>query len=194
MILSDRDIKKYLESGDIVVDPLRDPEDQIQPGSIDLRLGHTFKWFLTHPGHGWIDVIDKNIEKYLKTQYVNESEGIILQPHSFVLATTIERVEIPDFLQGKVDGRSSLARLGILVHHTGGVIDAGFNGQITLEISNQCTWPVVLRPGMKICQMGYHMLSTPAERPYGCKERKTSKYQLQEGPTASRIGKDKENK
>jgi dCTP deaminase len=190
MILSDADLLDRLEAGDLVVEPLDDPEMQIQPASIDLRLGPEFLEFrrtniaCIHPNR------EEEVSEYIEETYVDEGEEFILHPGDFVLGTTKERVEIPPDLVAHVEGRSSLGRLAIVVHATAGLCDPGYKGQITLELSNLGTAPVSLTPGMRISQLTFTELSTPAQRPYG-KER-GSKYQDQRGPQASRIGEDPE--
>ncbi|WP_338727563.1 dCTP deaminase [Haladaptatus sp. DJG-WS-42] len=190
MILSDADIRERLTDGDLVVGPLDDPELQIQPASIDLRLGPEFLEFqranipCIHPNR------DDEVGKYVKETVVEDGEEFILHPGDFVLGTTIERVEIPADLLAHVEGRSSLGRLAIVVHATAGVVDPGYRGQITLELSNLGTAPVALTPGMRISQLIFTELKTRAERPYGSS--RGSKYQDQVGPQASRIGGDRE--
>jgi dCTP deaminase len=190
MILSDGDIRRRLDSGELVVDPLDDPELQIQPASIDLRLGREFLEFqhtnipCIHPNS------EQEIEEYVEETVVSQDGEFILHPGDFVLGTTKERVEIPDDLIAHVEGRSSLGRLAIVVHATAGLCDPGYCGQITLELSNLGAAPVALEPDMRISQLTFTELSSPAERPYG--EERGSKYQEQEGPQASRIGGDRE--
>lgn len=190
MILSDRDIRTRLEEGSLVIDPLDDPELQIQPASVDLRLGREFLEFRRtnipsiHP-----DAEDEAAD-YVSETIVEEGDDFILHPNDFVLGTTYERVEIPPDLIAHVEGRSSLGRLAIVVHATAGLADPGYRGQITLELSNLGTAPVALTPGMRISQLTFTRLTSPAERPYGSE--RGSKYQDQEGPQASRIGSDHE--
>lgn len=209
MILSDADIRRRLEEGDLVIEPLEDPELQIQPASIDLRLGREFLEFertnipCIHPDRG------EEVEEYVEKTSVPAGPGVeqttllgydaddrfernefILHPGDFILGTTIERVEIPDDLIAHVEGRSSLGRLAIVVHATAGIIDPGYRGQVTLELSNLGTTPVALTPGMRISQLTFTELKNPAERPYG--ENRGSKYQDQVGPQASRIQGDHE--
>lgn len=190
MILSDIDILRRLEEGDLVVDPLDDPELQIQPASVDLRLGREFLEFqrtnipCIHPNS------EREVSEYVDETVVEEDEEFILHPGDFVLGTTKERVEIPDDLLANVEGRSSLGRLAIVVHATAGVVDAGYRGQITLELSNLGTAPVALTPGMRVSQLIFTELKTPAERPYGSE--RGSKYQDQRGPQASKIQGDRE--
>jgi dCTP deaminase len=190
MILSDADILRRLETGDLVVEPLDDPDIQIQPASIDLRLGSQFLEFQ----HANIPCIHPNSEsevgEYVEETEIDEGGEYILHPGDFVLGTTYERVEIPDDLIAHVEGRSSLGRLAIVVHATAGLCDPGYEGQITLELSNLGTAPVALTPGMRISQLTFTELKTPADRPYG--EERGSKYQGQRGPQASKIQGDRE--
>ena len=206
MILSDADIEDRLESGDLVIEPLADPSLQIQPASVDLRLGREFLEFkrtniaCIHPDRG------EEVEKYVTKTSVPTGEQatlggyeaddrfteneFILHPSDFVLGTTIERVEIPDDLIAHVEGRSSLGRLAVVVHATAGIVDPGYRGQITLELSNLGSAPVALKPGMRVSQLTFTELKTPAARPYG--SGRGSKYQDQRGPQASRIQGDHE--
>jgi dCTP deaminase len=190
MILSDADILRRLDAGDLVVEPLDDPDIQIQPASVDLRLGSEFLEFqrtnisCIHPNS------EAEVEEYIDETVVGDDEEFILHPGDFVLGTTRERVEIPADLIAHVQGRSSLGRLAVVIHATAGVVDPGYRGQITLELSNLGTAPVALTPGMRISQVLFTKLSTPAERPYGSE--RGSKYQDQVGPQASRIQSDHE--
>ena len=190
MILSDIDIRKRIEDGEIVIDPFDDPDLQIQPASVDLKLGEEFLEFrrtnipCIHPN------LEDEVTKYVRKTIVKEGDEFILHPNDFVLGTTKERVEIPSDLIAHVQGRSSLGRLAVVIHATAGVIDPGYRGQITLELSNLGTAPVALTPGMRISQVIFTELKTPAEKPYG-KDR-GSKYQAQKGPQASKIQLDPE--
>jgi dCTP deaminase len=190
MILSDRDILQRLEEGDLVVEPLDDPDIQIQPASVDLRLGREFLEFqrtnipCIHPNS------EREVEEYVDETIVERGGEFILHPGDFVLGTTHERVEIPSDLIANVEGRSSLGRLAVVVHATAGLADPGFRGKITLELSNLGTAPVALTPGMRISQLTFTELTSPAERPYGTE--RGSKYQDQGGPQASRIQGDRE--
>jgi len=190
MILSDGDILRRLERGDLVVEPLDDVDLQVQPASIDLRLGREFLEFQ----HANIPCIHPNsegeVDEYVDETVVDEGGEYILHPGDFVLGTTHERVEIPDDLIAHVEGRSSLGRLAIVVHATAGLCDPGYQGQITLELSNLGTAPVALTPGMRISQLTFTELKNAAERPYG--EDRGSKYQNQTGPQASKIQGDRE--
>ncbi|QLH77339.1 dCTP deaminase [Halosimplex rubrum] len=190
MILSDADILRRLEAGDLVVEPLDDPDIQIQPASVDLRLGREFLEF-QHANIPCIHPTSENeVDEYVEETVVDEDGEFILHPGDFVLGTTHERVEIPDDLIAHVEGRSSLGRLAIVVHATAGLCDPGYKGQITLELSNLGTAPVALTPGMRISQLTFTELKTPADRPYG--EERGSKYQDQSGPQASKIQGDRE--
>lgn len=190
MILSDGEIRRRLASGALEIDPLEDPELQIQPASVDLRLGREFLEFqrtnipCIHPES------DDEVEKYVTETVVDEGDEFVLHPGDFVLGTTMERVAIPDDLIAHVEGRSSLGRLAIVVHATAGLCDPGYEGQITLELSNLGAAPVALSPGMRISQLTFTELTEPAEVPYGAD--RGSKYQGQQGPQASRIGGDRE--
>ncbi|MCY4732050.1 dCTP deaminase [Natronomonas gomsonensis] len=190
MILSDGDIRRRLTDGELVVQPLDDPELQIQPASIDLRLGREFLEFrrtnipCIHPNS------EQEVDEYVDETYVEEGDDFILHPGDFVLGTTKERVEIPPDLIAHVEGRSSLGRLAVVVHATAGLCDPGYEGQITLELSNLGTAPVALTPEMRISQLTFTELKNPAERPYGAE--RGSKYQGQKGPQASRIQSDEE--
>ena len=188
MILSDRDIRERLARGDLVVDPLDDPDVQVQPASIDLRLGNEFLAF-RNPHIPFLDTRGAGVEGYTERIVIPEGEKFILHPGEFVLGTTLERVRIPDDLVAKVEGRSSLGRLAVVVHATAGFVDPGFEGHITLELSNLGRVPVALHPGMRVSQIALHQMTSPAERPYGHPTR-NSKYQGQRGPVASRIARE----
>jgi dCTP deaminase len=181
MILSDRTIRAELDAGRIVIDPL--DEQCIQPSSVDLRLDRLFRVFLNHT----MPVIDvkEDLEDLTRLVEIGEGEAFILHPGEFVLGSTSERVTLPDDLVGRIEGKSSLGRLGLLIHSTAGFIDAGFSGHITLELSNVANLPITLYPGMKIGQVSFLRMTTPADVPYGS-ARVGSKYQGQRGPTPSR--------
>jgi dCTP deaminase len=180
MILSDRDIRLAMERGRIVIDPLG--AGALQPSSIDLRVAPTFRVFANHR-HPYIDV--RSDQELTEVVEVEPDEPFILHPGEFVLGSTHERVTLPDDLVARIEGKSSLGRLGLLVHATAGFIDAGFSGWLTLELSNVANLPIAIYPEMKIGQLAFFELSSPAERPYGSTEL-GSKYQGQRGPTASR--------
>ena len=193
MILSDRDIKKYLEEGKITIDPLENIERQVQPSSVDLRIGNEFKIFkvMQKP---YIDPKDpEDLDSYMESMHIEKGESFIIHPNEFALATTYEVVKVPDDLVARVEGRSSMGRLGITMHVTAGYIDPGFEGKITLEISNIGKMPVALYPGQRACQIVFETMTSPAERPYGHPER-DSKYMGQTRPESSRIKEDYELK
>ena len=190
-ILSDKTIKEYLEEGKIVIDPLKD-EQQIQPSSVDMRLGDEFKVFkvIRKP---YIDPKDEeDIAEYMESSTVPEGEAFIIHPNEFALATTQEYVKVPDDLVARVEGRSSMGRLGVTMHVTG-YVDPGFEGRITLEISNIGAMPVALYPGQRVCQLVFETMTTPAELPYGHPKR-NSKYMKQLKPESSRVKLDYELK
>ncbi len=189
-VLSDQDIAAELDTGDLVIDPITDFEQQVQPASIDLRLGCEFIKF-DRMNIPYIDPDNESdLEQYTTTQVIDDDDEFIIHPGDFVLGTTAERVEIPDHLIGHVEGRSSLGRLAIIVHSTAGLCDPGYKGQITLELSNLGVAPVALTPEMRICQLTLTELSTVSERPYGAE--RNSKYQDQRGPEMSRLVDDPE--
>lgn len=189
MILSDRDLRARLRAGDIAIDPLDDPDLQIQPASIDLRLAPSFVVYRL-PHVPCIDPHDPaSVEGYTETIEVSPGSAFVLQPGEFALASTWERVRVPADLVARVEGRSSIGRLAIVVHATAGFIDPGFEGQITLELSNLGRCAVKLYPGMRISQIVFHTMTSPAERPYGIE--RGSKYQGQGGPVPSRIARDR---
>jgi dCTP deaminase len=181
MLLSDRDIRAEIQSGRVRVEPY--DEAMIQPSSIDVRLDRYFRVFENHK----YSVIDPSSEQSELTREVEvgPEEFFILHPGEFVLASTYEIISLPDDLAGRLEGKSSLGRLGLLTHSTAGFIDPGFSGHITLELSNVANLPVKLFPGMKIGQLCLIRLSSPAEHPYGS-ALYGSRYQGQRGPTPSR--------
>ena len=181
MLLSDRDIRKELKDGRVGVEPFE--EAMIQPSSVDVRLDKFFRVFENHK----YSVIDPSIEQPELTREViaEDGEHFILHPGEFVLASTYEVITLPDDIAGRLEGKSSLGRLGLLTHSTAGFIDPGFSGHITLELSNVANLPVKLFPGMKIGQLCLIKLSSPAEHPYGSAIY-ASRYQGQRGPTPSR--------
>lgn len=181
MLLSDRDIRSEIETGRVGIDPY-DPK-MIQPSSIDVRLDKFFRVFENHK----YEVIDPSKEQPELTREieVGNDEHFILHPGEFVLASTYEVVTLPDDIAARLEGKSSLGRLGLLTHSTAGFIDPGFSGHITLELSNVANLPVKLFPGMKIGQLCLVKLSSAAENPYGSAVY-GSRYQGQRGPTASR--------
>lgn len=188
MILSDRDIRAALASGRVKVDS-REPL-HIHASSIDLRLGNVFKLY----EHSKFAILDpKNPETFsgnMRTITIAEGEPFIVQPGEFVLGVTQETLTVPDDLVARVEGRSSLGRLGIIIHSTAGFVDPGFSGTITLEISNLNRLPVSLYPGMRVCQIAFEQMTGPAEMPYNKKPH--SKYQNQKLPEESRLSMDPE--
>ncbi|ACZ83895.1 dCTP deaminase [Streptosporangium roseum] len=181
MLLSDRDIAAEIASGRVSLDPFH-PE-MIQPSSVDVRLDRYFRVFENHR----YPHIDPAVEQPDLTRMV-EPEGddpFILHPGEFVLASTYEVISLPDDIASRLEGKSSLGRLGLLTHSTAGFIDPGFSGHVTLELSNVATLPIKLWPGMKIGQLCMFRLSSPAEHPYGS-QKYGSRYQGQRGPTPSR--------
>ncbi|MBK0421881.1 dCTP deaminase [Leucobacter sp. CSA2] len=181
MLLSDRDINAELESGRIGLTP--SDASMVQPSSVDVRLDRYFRLFDNHK----YAVIDPAQEQPELTRLieVDPEEGFILHPGEFVLGSTFEQVSLPDDIAARLEGKSSLGRLGLLTHSTAGFIDPGFTGHVTLELSNVATLPIRLWPGMKIGQLCFFKLSSPAERPYGAGAT-FSRYLGQRGPTASR--------
>ncbi|MCX6455802.1 MAG: dCTP deaminase [Actinobacteria bacterium] len=181
MLLSDRDIKAEIAAGRVKVEPF--DGQMIQPSSVDVRLDRFFRVFENHK----YSVIDPSIEQSELTREVavENGEEFILHPGEFVLASTYEVITLPDDIAGRLEGKSSLGRLGLLTHSTAGFIDPGFSGHITLELSNVANLPVKLFPGMKIGQLCLIKLSSPAENPYGS-ALYGSRYQGQRGPTASK--------
>ena len=181
MLLSDRDIKAEIESGRVKLDPY-DPA-LIQPSSIDVRMDRYFRVFENHR----YPHIDPRVEQPDLTRLIETDEDgpFVLHPGEFVLASTYEVVSLPDDVAGRLEGKSSLGRLGLLTHSTAGWIDPGFSGHVTLELSNVATLPIKLWPGMKIGQLCFFRLSSPAEAPYGSGAH-GSRYQGQRGPTPSR--------
>jgi dCTP deaminase len=181
VILSDRTIREELAAGRIVIDPLDDAN--IQPSSVDLRLDRLFRVFRNHTA----SIIDVKQDMEELTELVQiDTEGVfVLHPGEFVLGATLERIGMPDDLVSRIEGKSSLARLGLLIHSTAGFIDPGFDGHITLELANVATLPITLYPGMKIGQISFVQMTTPADKPYGS-DGVGSKYQGQRGPTPSR--------
>ncbi|TFC54737.1 MULTISPECIES: dCTP deaminase [unclassified Cryobacterium] len=181
MLLSDRDIKAQIDAERIALAPY-DPE-MIQPSSIDVRLDRFFRLFDNHK----YPFIDPAVDQPELTRLIEAKgdEPFILHPGEFVLGATFEAVTLPDDVAARLEGKSSLGRLGLLTHSTAGFIDPGFTGHVTLELSNVATLPIKLWPGMKIGQLCFFQLSSPSEKPYGSAAY-SSRYQGQRGPTASR--------
>ncbi|GLU50126.1 dCTP deaminase [Nocardiopsis ansamitocini] len=181
MLLSDRDIRAAIESGQVKLDPY--DAGLVQPSSIDVRLDRYFRVFENHK----YPHIDPAVEQPGLTRLVEPDgdEAFILHPGEFVLASTYETVTLPNDIASRLEGKSSLGRLGLLTHSTAGFIDPGFSGHVTLELSNVATLPIKLYPGMKIGQLCMFRLTSPAELPYGSSAY-GSRYQGQRGPTPSR--------
>jgi len=185
MILSDRDIRRALESGRIAIDPDADIDDRIGPDAVDFRLGSSFL------------VFERNKQPYIdarrpetaagtaRTVELDEGEPFIIHPHELVLATTLERLTLADDLAARLEGRSSLGRLGVIVHSTASLFHAGWDGHATMELGNLGVMPVALYPGMRVCAFTFEELSSPAEHPYGSQSH--DKYSGQDRASGSRI-------
>jgi dCTP deaminase len=181
VLLSDRDIKAEIDRGRVRLDPY--DEEMIQPSSVDVRLDRFFRVFENHR-YPHIDPAEDQPE-LTRSVEPDGQEPFILHPGEFVLGSTYEVVSLPDDVAARLEGKSSLGRLGLLTHSTAGFIDPGFSGHVTLELSNVATLPIKLWPGMKIGQLCFFRLSSPAENPYGS-AKYGSRYQGQRGPTQSR--------
>src|SRR6476619_5641880 len=187
MVLSDVDIKRYIGSGKIRISPELPPE-QFGSCSVDFRLGAEFSIF-EHSRHAFIDLREKlAIQEIMRTVNVQPGEPFVLQPHEFVLAITEETLELDDDVLGRLEGRSSLGRIGIIVHGTAGLFDPGWRGKATLELSNLGRMPVALYPGMRICSFTFEQLSSPSAVPYRTKP--NNKYAGQTQPLASRLDRE----
>jgi dCTP deaminase len=183
MILSDRDIKTALRSGKIVVEGLK--EENIQAAWVDLSLGNEFGVFKT-TSQPYIDV--KNPTEHTEKIQVKDDSQFIIHPHEFVLGQVKERIRLPDDIAAYVDGRSSLGRIGLVVHVTSGFVDPGFSGRLVLEMTNVGNMPVAIHPGMRVCKLVFFRLSSPSEMPYY--KRENAKYKDQNGITSTKIHKD----
>lgn len=185
MILPDHEIIEYLKSGKLIIEPLENPDLQIQSACVDLRLGNEFRIFkvLAEP---FIDI--KNSKDYTELIHITDNEAFILHPREFVIGVTKERIKLPANLVGYVDGRSSLGRLGITAHITSSFVDPTFDGKLALEISNLGRIPVKLYPGMRICKLVFFKMTGPAKRPYS--QRPEAKYKNHIEPAPSRIERD----
>ena len=181
MILSDRSIREAMAAKRIIIDPF--DEACLQPSSIDVKVSNLFRVFRNHTT-AIIDV-KKDLTDLTELVEMSGDEPFVLHPGEFVLGSTLERVAIANDLVARVEGKSSLGRLGLLIHSTAGFIDAGFDGHITLELSNVANLPITIYPRMKIGQVSFMTMTTPADKPYGSGAR-GSKYQGQRGPTPSR--------
>lgn len=189
MILSDRDLRARLKAGDLVVEELEDEQIQIQPASIDLRLDSEFMVYRRRAVICLDPQQPETLQRAVDLVRVERGEAFVLHPGAFALGSTSERVKIPADLVAQVNGRSSIGRLGVIVHATAGFVDPGFEGQITLELSNVGPLPVRLYPGMRIAQIVLCRMSSAAEIPYG--EARGSSYQGQQGPLMSRVRLDR---
>lgn len=181
MILSDRDLRAEIDGGRIIIEPY--DASCVQPSSIDVKVSNLFRVFRNHSAA----VLDVKKDLSDLTELVEvEPDGVfMLHPGEFVLGSTLERVAVPYDLVARVEGKSSLGRLGLLIHSTAGFVDAGFDGHVTLELANVANLPITLYPGMKIGQISFMKMTSPAEKPYGSGAN-GSKYQGQRGPTPSR--------
>jgi dCTP deaminase len=183
MVLSDRTIRRLIDEGRIGIDPF--DEDLVQPSSVDVRVDRFFRVF-RNSRYPFIDVKEEMEDL---TELVETEDPFILHPGEFVLGSTLERITLPDDLVARLEGKSSLGRLGLLIHSTAGFIDPGWDGHVTLELSNVANLPITIYVGMKIGQLSFVQLSEPAEHPYGAAAL-GSKYQGQAGPTPSRYWKN----
>jgi len=184
-VLADRDIRRELASGRVRIEPY-DPAD-LQPSSVDLHLDRSFRVFRNNR-YAFIDVRQPQPD-LTELLSVDDEEPFILHPGEFVLGQTLEWVELPDDLVARLEGKSSLGRLGLLIHSTAGYVDPGWKGNLTLELSNVANLPIALYYGMRIGQISFFRMSSPVERPYGTREL-GSKYQGQSQPTASAFYRD----
>lgn len=188
MVLSDQDIRKSIDQGLIKIAPVPDFDSQLGSCSLDLRLGTKFRVF-NHNMTPFIDPYDsKSLEGLMSEIEVARDATFTLHPGELVLAMTVEHITLPDNIIGTLEGRSSIGRLGVVVHSTANTIDAGFRGNIVLELANMGKIPVLLHPDMRICAVSFHQLSTPAQIPYYRKL--TAKYSDQNSPVASKISQD----
>ena len=181
MLMSDRDIRAEIEAGNIGLEPL--DMGLLQPSSFDVRLDRFFRLFDNHK-YAYIDPAEE-MSDLTRLVEVEPDEAFILHPGEFVLGSTYEFVTLPDNIAARLEGKSSLGRLGLLTHSTAGFVDPGFNGHVTLELANVSNLPIKLWPGMKVGQLCFFQLSSPSETPYGS-AKYNSRYQGQRGPTASR--------
>lgn len=182
MVLSDRSIREEIASGRIVIDPF--DATFVQPSSVDLRLGNDFRVF-EYSTHRYIDPLEHGVD-YTKGCAVAEGDAFVLHPGEFALGTTFERVALPDNIVGRLEGKSTLGRLGLMIHSTAGYVDPGWDGYLTLELANVSNLPILLYPGMKIGQISFTYMSTPVDHPYGS-DGLGSHYQGQVGATPSAL-------
>jgi dCTP deaminase len=185
MILSDRDIKTKLENKQIIVEPMPDLNQALGTVSVDLRLGNEFAVYKT-TSKPYIDVKDPKTLEFVTEKVVKTNdEAFVIHPREFVLGSTLEHIELPADLAGRLEGKSSLGRLGIVIHSTAGKVDPGFKGNLVLEITNIGTLPIMLYPGMRVCQLLFEQLSSPTTKAYT--ERESSKYKNQDKTVGSRV-------
>lgn len=182
MVLSDRTIRAQLATGRIQIEPCS--SDDIQPSSVDLHLGDDFQVF-RNSRYPYIDPARRQ-DGLTERVVASAEEPFVLHPGEFVLGTTVERIVLPDDIVGRLEGKSSLGRLGLLIHSTAGYVDPGWDGRLTLELSNVANLPIVLSPGMKIGQISFSEMTTPVDRPYG-HPALGSKYQGQDATTPSKM-------
>lgn len=189
VILSDKDIRSALEKGKVKITPFPDLELQLGSCSLDLKLGNAFRIF-EHSKFSYIDPQKKDYSNAITREItVSDDEPFIMQPGDFVLAVTLEHITIAPYLMGRLEGRSSLGRLGIVVHSTASIFDPGWSGKCVLELGNLGRMAVALTPGMRICAMTFEELSSESETPYN--KKRTAKYVLQETPLESKIHEEK---
>lgn len=189
MVLSDRDIKSSLLSGKIKIIPAPDLSTQLGSCILDLRLGNIYRVF-NHSTTPYLDPMDPNTLANVTSEIqVADGRAFTVHPGEFILAMTKEYIEMPDDLTGRLEGRSSIGRLGIVVHSTAANIECGFRGHITLELANMGKIAVMLYPGMRICSVSFEQLSSPAEVPYY--KKKSAKYINQKSPEPSKIAKER---
>lgn len=189
MILSDRDIRTALKEKRIIINPKPNLEEQLGSCSLDLRLGYHFRVF-KHRRLPFIDPFDPVTTHGMTDEIkISKKEPYVIQPNEFVLASILEWVELPDDIAARIDGRSSLGRLGLVIHSTAGHIDAGFQGSITMELTNIGHMPIMLYPKMRICQLVFEPLSSPADRPYTLKP--GAKYHGKDKPSETAISNEK---
>lgn len=188
MVLSDRDIKKAIVKGRIKITPKPDFAKQLGSCSIDFHLGNRFRIF-KHSTHPFVDLMgDIDVADIMEEVVVPKGKAFILQPGDFAIATTIERLKLADDIAGRIEGRSSLGRLGIIVHSTAGLFDPGWDGKPTMELGNLGVMPVTLYPGMRICAFTFEEVSSPVDVPYS--KKKGAKYAGARDADASKLGKE----
>ncbi len=185
MILSDNDIKKKIEAGMIKINPLPDLATMVGTVSIDLRLGNDFMIY-RRDSRPYIDINNPDTFTDLtETVLKKDNEAFVIHPGEFVLGATLETITLPDDLAGRLEGKSSLGRLGIVIHSTAGKVDPGFNGRLVLEITNIGTLPIMLYPNMRVCQLLFEQLSSPTSKKYT--DRADAKYKVQVETTGSKM-------